>query len=68
MRLNTELKKLLVAASITLCADNCPSEQMRLQSHREEVASRDEREEVRELLKLLFSRWNLSGIFKLSET
>ena len=62
MRLNTELKKLLVDASITLCADNCPSEQMRLQSHREEVANREEREEQRELLKLLFFKQNCSGI------
>ena len=60
--LNTELKKLLVAARITLCADSCPSEQMREQSHREEEDTREHREEDREMLKLLFSRWNSSGI------
>jgi hypothetical protein len=36
---------------------------MRVQSHREEEDSREHREEVRELLKLLFSRWNYSSIF-----
>jgi len=46
-RLKTELKKLLVAARITLCADSWPSEQMREQSHREDEDSREEREVVR---------------------
>ena len=56
------MKKLLVAARITLCADSSPSEQMRVQSHREEEVNRKHKEEVRELLKLLFSRWNWSDI------
>jgi len=51
-----ELKNLLAAARITLCAESWPSEQMREQSHREEEDSRELMEEVRDVVKLLFVR------------